>query len=230
VSGIDHADGNTLPGEDKTTPEQVLFVPMTEEQIRAANVGVPTPLSGPILLAEYDPMWPHLFAYEARRVREILGERVLLLEHVGSTSVPGLAAKPRIDMLLVIADSADEPAYVPAMEAAGYVLKIREPDWYQHRMFNGPERDINLHVFSAGCPEIDRMILFRDWLRSHVADRQLYERTKRDLASRNWKYIQNYADAKTAVVQDIFARAQGNTEEKRSIDRSSGPIDLPPEQ
>lgn len=132
----------------------------------------------------------------------------MLLEHAGSTSVPGLAAKPKIDMLLVVANSADESAYVPDLQAAGYVLQIRETDWYEHRMFKGPDTDINLHVFSAGCPEIDRMLLFRNWLRSNAADRGLYERTKRELARQNWKYMQNYADAKTAVVKTILARAQ----------------------
>ncbi len=145
---------------------------------------------------------------EARRIQAALGDRVLLIEHVGSTSVPELAAKPRIDMLLVVADSADEPAYVPDLEAAAYALRIREPDWYEHRMFNGPDTAINLHVFSPGSPEIDRMLLFRNWLRSNTADRQLYERTKRELARVNWKYIQNYADAKTAVVEEILVRAR----------------------
>lgn len=214
--------------QEKIKPRQ--SSPLTEEQIRVANVGTLTPPTGPILIAEYNPMWSQLFACKARRIQEVLGEQVLLPEHVGSTLMPGLAAKPRIDMLLAVVDSADEPAYVPAMEAAGYVLKIREPDWYQHRMFNGPDRDINLHVFSAGCPEIDRMILFRNWLRSHVADRQLYERTKRGLVSRIWEYMQNYADAKTAVVQDIFARAQGDTEERGSVDHSSGYTSLSLEQ
>jgi GrpB-like predicted nucleotidyltransferase (UPF0157 family) len=131
-----------------------------------------------------------------------------MLEHAGSTSVPGLAAKPIIDMLLVVADSADEPAYVPAMESTGYVLRIREPEWHQHRLFKGPDTNINLHVFSYGCPEIDRMLMFRDWLRSNDADRELYERTKRELAKQTWKYVQNYADAKTSVVEEIIARAR----------------------
>lgn len=134
-----------------------------------------------------------------------------MLEHVGSTSVPGLAAKPRIDMLLAVANSADEPSYVPALKAAGYILRIREPDWYEHRMFNRSDMSVNLHVFSQGCPEIDRMLLFRDWLRSHPSDRQLYEDTKRQLAQQNWKYTQNYADAKSAVVEEIIERARNST-------------------
>lgn len=194
---------------DPSEPGRPPFsAPMTEEQIQAAHVGALAPLNQPIHLADYDPEWPRLFEREAARVRGILGDRVLLLEHVGSTSVPGLAAKPRIDMLLVVADTADEPAYVPDLQAGGYVLHIREPSWYEHRLFKGPDTDINLHVFSAGCPESERMLVFRDWLRSHSGDRQLYERTKRELARQEWKYVQNYADAKSTVVRAILARAQ----------------------
>ena len=129
------------------------------------------------------------------------------MEHVGSTSVPGLAAKPIIDISLAVADSADEQAYVPALEAAGYFLRIREPDWFEHRGFGRRDARVNLHVFSAGCAEIDRMLRFRDRLRRDDADRELYERTKRELAQRQWKYVQNYADAKSAVVEAILARA-----------------------
>ena len=165
------------------------------------------PHNGPIVLNDYNPEWPAFFLREAARVREVLGARVLQLHHVGSTSIPGLAAKPIIDMLLVVADSSDEAAYVPTMEASGYVLHIREPKWHEHRLFKGPDTNINLHVFSRGCPEIDRMLLFRDWLRSNPADLDLYLRTKRELAQREWKYVQNYADAKSAVVEEIIARA-----------------------
>lgn len=182
-------------------------VPMTEEQMRATHVGELQPLNGSIVIAEYDPEWPRLFEREAERIRVALGERVLLLEHAGSTSVPGLAAKPRIDMVLVVPDSADETAYVPDLETAGYRLHIREPEWFEHRLFKGPDTDINLHVFSTGCTEIERMLRFRDWLRTHPEDRELYERTKRELASKEWKYGQNYADAKTTVVEEILARA-----------------------
>jgi GrpB-like predicted nucleotidyltransferase (UPF0157 family) len=118
--------------------------------------------SSSILWAGYDPQWPELFEREADRVRAVLGSRALRIEHTGSTSVPNLAAKQVIDMLLVVADSADEGAYIPTLEAAGYSLHIRETNWYEHRMFRGPDTKINLHVFSSGCPEIDRVLLFRD--------------------------------------------------------------------
>jgi GrpB-like predicted nucleotidyltransferase (UPF0157 family) len=178
-----------------------------EEKMRAVRVGAMPAHNAPIRLLDYTPEWAALFISEAARVRRVLGDRVLMLEHVGSTSVPGLAAKPIIDMLLVVADSADEAAYLPEMESMGYVLRIREPDWHQHRLFKGPGADINLHVFSRGCAEIERMISFRDWLRGNIADRMLYERTKRELAKQTWKYVQNYADAKTGVVEEIMSRA-----------------------
>jgi GrpB-like predicted nucleotidyltransferase (UPF0157 family) len=166
------------------------------------------PLSCRTAIVDYDPHWPQLFAREAIRIRDVLGRRALLIEHTGSTSVPGLVAKPIIDLLLVVTDSADEAAYVPDLEAAGYVLRIRETHWYEHRMFKGPDTEINLHVLSSGCPEIDRILMFRDWLRSHAADRVLYARTKWALAQKEWKSVENYADAKTSVIEAILARAR----------------------
>ena len=182
--------------------------PTSEEEIRNYTVGELNPHAAPIQLVDYDPAWPDLFEREAARIRRVLGERVIELEHTGSTSVPGLAAKPCIDMTLVIPDSSDESSYVPDLEAAGYRLVIREPDWYEHRVFKGPDTNLNLHVFSPGSPELERMVVFRDRLRTHDEDRALYERTKRELASREWKFVQNYADAKGDVVESIIARAR----------------------
>lgn len=181
--------------------------PLTDEEICSAVIGELGPLTGPIEIVDYDTDWPNLYAREEERIRGCLGGRVIRLEHTGSTSVPGLAAKARIDMLLVVSDSADEEAYVPALEKSGYLLRIREPGWYEHRVLKGPDTDVNLHVLSAGCPEIERVLAFRDWLRAHGDDRELYERTKRRLAHRPWKYVQNYADAKGAVIEAIIARA-----------------------
>jgi len=164
-------------------------------------------VSSQILITEYDPQWPDVFRREADRIQGVVGRRALQLEHIGSTSVPGLAAKPVIDILLVVADSSDEDAYLPILESAGYPLRIREPHWHEHRMFKGPGADINLHVYSSGCPEIDRVLAFRDRLRNDAADRDLYERAKRRLAQGEWKDVQAYADAKTAVIEEILARA-----------------------
>lgn len=162
---------------------------------------------GPIELRDYDPAWPDAYAREATRITGALGDRVVTLEHVGSTSVPGLAAKPIIDVVLEVADSADEPAYVPDLEAAGYVLRFREPSWFEHRLLRDASACVNLHVFSAGCAETARMVRFRDHLRANPADRDLYATVKRKLAVRSWKCVQQYADAKTDVVAEIMARA-----------------------
>lgn len=152
-------------------------------------------------------MW---FEHESAKVRAALAGRVLRIEHAGSTSVPGLAAKPVLDIVLVVADSADENAYAPDLEFAGYALRIREPEWYEHRMFKGAKPEVNLHVFSSACPEVDRMIRFRDWLRVHAADRELYQSTKLALAQQEWAQVQDYADAKSAIVAEIMARAGGS--------------------
>ena len=188
--------------------------PMTEEQLRRVTIGEPLRHDAPITLCEYDPNWPELFSREERRIRKALGHRAIRLEHVGSTSVPDLAAKPIVDILLVVADSADESSYVPALEAEGYVLRIREPDWHQHRLFKGPDTNINLHVFSTGATEIDRMLTFRDLLRTNPETRKLYATTKRELARRTWKYVQNYADAKSEVVEGILTSASPSSNRK----------------
>ena len=181
---------------------------LTDDEIRAATVGDLTEHNATIELAEYDPEWPRLFEREAARIRAALGAKAVAVEHVGSTSVPCLAAKPLIDIVIVVADSSDEDAYAPELESAGYTLRIREPDWYEHRLFKGPDTNVNVHTFSEGCEEIGRMIAFRDWLRTHDDDRDLYLNAKRELAAREWRHVQNYADAKSAVVQEINARAQ----------------------
>lgn len=179
----------------------------TAEELAEIWVDGPPRLTGPVVVADYDPRWPELYGREAARIRETLGERVLDLAHVGSTSVPGLAAKPIIDIDLTVPDSADEPGYLPDLEAAGYRLCIREPGWHEHRALKGPDTNVNVHVWSPGSPEAARHLVFRDWLRAHPEDRDRYAATKRELASRPWEYIQGYADAKNDVVDAIMRRA-----------------------
>jgi GrpB-like predicted nucleotidyltransferase (UPF0157 family) len=179
----------------------------TDEYLRAVTVGEVIPHNATVYLADYDPRWPAQFEQLADLVTQAIPGNVMLLEHVGSTSVPGLAAKPRIDMVLAVRDSADEPCYVPALERGGFALHIREPQWFGHRLLVSTAITANLHVFSDGCEEIGRMLAFRDWLRVHDDDRQRYEQAKRELAARMWKHVQDYADAKTAVVHEILGRA-----------------------
>ena len=169
----------------------------------------PVRIDGPVKLADPDPAWADWYAQEEDRIRRALGERAVQIQHVGSTSVPGLAAKPVIDIVLVVADSADEASYVPDLEAVGYRLRVREPSWYEHR-FLVDEPTVQIHVFTTGTAEVERMLLFRNRLRNSPADRELYQRTKRELAAGCWSFIQDYADAKSSVVDDILTRARAD--------------------
>jgi GrpB-like predicted nucleotidyltransferase (UPF0157 family) len=182
--------------------------PMSDEQIIAATVGEQRVHGAPVYLAEFDESWPEIFDRHEERIAGGLGKAALRIEHVGSTSVPGLAAKPTIDILLVVENSANEDTYLPFMETAGYELRIREPEWHEHRMFVDRGRTAQVHVLSEGDAEIERYLIFRDRLRSNRTDRELYERTKRELARKEWKYVQNYADAKSDVIEAIIARAR----------------------
>ena len=173
------------------------------------RVGDPHPVSGQITLVDYNPAWPEQFEREAARIQAALAEAALMVEHIGSTAIPGLIAKPILDILLIVANSADEASYVPALEGAGYIFHLREPEWHEHRLFKGRKVALNMHVFSQGAPEIERVLLFRDWLRRSQADQELYAQTKWQLASQRWNKTQEYADAKSEVVEAILARASG---------------------
>lgn len=161
-----------------------------------------------IVLVDYDPEWPQRFHEEAAKIRSALPGVVVGLEHIGSTSVPGLAAKPIIDILLVVQNSGDEHSYVPALEQAGYELRVREPDFDEHRMLRTPRRDVHIHVFSSGSGQIDRLLVFRDHLRRVANDRRRYEDLKRELASQPWATMQHYAEAKTDLIEELLARAR----------------------
>ncbi len=187
---------------------------MDDDGIAASMIGDLQPYAVKVVVEEYNPAWPTWYAEEEAAIRAALGDLALRIEHTGSTSVRGLAAKPLIDILLLVPDAADEAAYLPALEAAGYALRVRQPDWYQHRCLvgrveSGARRSVNLHVFApeSGAPEIERILAFRDWLRTHEDDRNYYERTKRELARREWKYVQHYANAKSEVIEEILGRA-----------------------
>jgi GrpB-like predicted nucleotidyltransferase (UPF0157 family) len=186
-------------------PALVERIVSTREELDAAWVDGPPP-PAPIVVVDYDPAWPDRYAREERRIRDLLGGAVVSIGHVGSTAVPGLAAKPIIDIDLVVPDSADEDGYLPVLVAAGYRLRVREPNWHEHRLFKGPDTDVNLHVFSPGCPEVVRHAVFRDWLRTHPADRDRYGATKRALAT-GTDDVRGYTDAKNEIIDDIYRRA-----------------------
>ncbi len=165
-----------------------------------------------IRMVDYNPLWPEKYGKHAKIIRKALRDKILLLEHVGSTSVPGLAAKPIIDIDVVVKDSRDESSYLPALEAAGYVLRVREPDWHEHRMFRTPELDVHVHVFSPGSPEVERHLIFRDRLIKFDEDRQAYESVKQKLANEDWDDMNAYARAKSEIVESILVRAHRATD------------------
>jgi len=183
-----------------------------EERFREVLIGGIEPRT--IVIADYDPAWPERFRREEAKIRTVLGEEALAVEHIGSTSVPGLAAKPIVDILLVVEDSAAEASYLPALEQAGYVLRVREPDLDEHRMLRTPEKDVHVHVYSEGSREIGRYLLLRERLREHADDRELYARTKRELSRRDWPSVDHYAEAKSEVVEGILSRASESSAHK----------------
>jgi GrpB-like predicted nucleotidyltransferase (UPF0157 family) len=182
--------------------------PETDEEMAAVRVDGPVVVhNATIDLSDYDPDWPRLYELEAAKIRAAISDKALVIEHVGSTSIPGLCAKPLIDIVLGVADSADEDAYVPALIAQGYRLHVREPEWHEHRLMKGDRPPVNLHVFTAGSGEITRMLAFRDRCRADPDERRLYEAAKRALAAQTWRHVQHYANAKGDVVEAIIARA-----------------------
>jgi GrpB-like predicted nucleotidyltransferase (UPF0157 family) len=149
--------------------------------LESVLIGGREPVS--IVVRDYDPEWPSRFESVRDRIRAALGSPALVVEHIGSTAVPELAAKPIIDVLLTVADTEDESGYAPALERAGFVLRVREPG---HRMFRTPERDVHVHVYQHDAPAVTDLLDLRNWLRRAKADRELYAATKRELAQRTW--------------------------------------------
>ena len=157
-----------------------------------------------IAIVDYDAAWPARFEHERARIASALGPRALRIEHIGSTSVPGLAAKPIVDVLVTVADPEDDEL-VSALQDAGYELRVREPG---HRMVRTPARDVHVHVRAAGDPEVERLLRFRQRLRACAADRVEYEQFKRELSQRDWADMNEYAEAKSPLIESILARAQ----------------------
>jgi GrpB-like predicted nucleotidyltransferase (UPF0157 family) len=156
-----------------------------------------------IVIADYDPAWPVRFEAERERIAGALGDAALRIEHIGSTAVPGLAAKPIVDVLVTVAEPEDESAFGPALLAAGYELRVREP---AHRMFRTPSRDVHVHVWAADDPEVEKYLRFRDRLRTSPEDRAAYEHLKKELAKRDWRDMNEYADAKSELIARILAQ------------------------
>ncbi|TCK20161.1 GrpB family protein [Pseudonocardia endophytica] len=177
---------------------------LTDDVLRSTLVRGPTPVR--VELAEHDPAWADRFAVRAAELRRALGGRARLVEHIGSTAVPRLAAKPIVDIVVGIDDPDDEPAYLPELEAVGYDVRVRQPG---HRCLRigEPDEPVNLHCYRPEDDEVHRYLLFRDRLRSDDADRRLYEDTKRSLTGREWPDVNYYAEAKRPVIMEILRRA-----------------------
>ena len=176
---------------------------MDSEELEAVLIGGLEPVV--IDVVDYDPAWPGQYEVLAARVRDALGATALRIEHIGSTSVPGLAAKPIIDMLIVVDDVENEDNFVPPMESAGLVLRVREPG---HRMMRTPTKDAHLHFYEPSAQAIRDYLDLRDWLRRHPDDREAYETVKRALAGQHWEDMNYYADAKSGVITEILRRAR----------------------
>ena len=166
-------------------------------------VGGPEPLE--VELHDHDDRWAGTYLDHQRRIRAALPAVAIDVQHIGSTSVPGLAAKPIVDIVVTVDDITAEEDYLDALLAAGYELRVREPG---HRLVRTPARDVHVHIYERGDPAVDDYLLLRDHLRSDPADRARYESTKRALLSRRWDDMNDYADAKTDVILAIKARAR----------------------
>jgi GrpB-like predicted nucleotidyltransferase (UPF0157 family) len=156
-------------------------------------------------LVAYDDEWPAVFSAHRERIREALRTTSVDIEHIGSTSVPGLAAKPIIDIVVAVDDVTAEEDYLPPLLAAGYELRVREPG---HRLVRTPARDVHVHILGRDDPALERYLVFRDRLRADADDRDLYARTKRELIGQGFQDMNAYSDAKTEVIGAILARAR----------------------
>ena len=157
-----------------------------------------------VVISDYDPTWPARSASEQERLAAVLGDRAVAIEHIGSTAVPGLGAKAIIDILVTVDTVEPDDAFRPQLEAAGYVLRVREEE---HRMFKTAVGDVNIHVWPTRHEAVQRYLVFRDWLRNTEEDRLAYEVRKRELADREWPDVNHYAEAKSGVIGPILERA-----------------------
>ncbi|KAI0975271.1 GrpB domain protein [Xylaria arbuscula] len=188
-----------------TASDIITLLEMDGKDVERVGTRPPKPLK----IIDYNPEWPAKFAEVEQRIRNALGDRAVVVHHVGSTSVPGLAAKDVIDVDLVVADPTNEESYVPDLQAAGFTFLLREPKWFQHRFFSLAEPYTNLHVFGAESPELVRHRLFRDWLREHEDDCKRYAAVKREAAGASAAAGENvlqYNKRKDPVVRDILQR------------------------
>jgi GrpB-like predicted nucleotidyltransferase (UPF0157 family) len=168
---------------------------------------VAEPSGAPVEIVPYDARWPGIFAAWRDRLRTAVPIAVMI-EHVGSTAVPYLAAKPVVDIQISVADLEHEDSYVPAIERLGLVLRSRHP---QDRFFRPPAhqpRDVQIHVCGAGSRWEEEHILFRDFLRAQPPVRDAYAALKIELAAKHRLDRLAYTDAKADFIRDALDRAR----------------------
>ena len=180
------------------------FDPPDDRAIAAARVGTWQP--APVTVVDADPRWPAAFQALRREIEQVLGPTAISVAHMGSTSVPGLPAKDVLDVDLAVPDPAAEETYVPPLERIGFALRVREPEWDEHRMLRRPRPTTHLHVFPPGAPELRRHLMFRDWLRTHPDERDAYAAHKLEVAARGYTDGMHYNNAKAAFVYDLYER------------------------
>ncbi|MGE5227394.1 MAG: GrpB family protein, partial [Planctomycetaceae bacterium] len=160
-------------------------------------------------IVDHDHTWAARFEEEAARVREALGDQVVRIDHVGSTSVPGLAAKPTVDIQVSLRSLEPREAYVPALTALGYrclVDPIGPDHEYASRDVDGA-RSFHLHLTTPGSDWERRHLAFRDWLRAHPEDADAYAALKRDLATALPNDLHTYTERKGELIRAIEERA-----------------------
>lgn len=213
--------GHTDVGFTKGVPSIAEILSFEEPSVPAgASPWVVAPAPSAVEIVVYDPRWPEQANALRDRIADALGTRAIRVEHVGSTSVPGLAAKPVIDLDLTVADPADERVWLPRLQAMGFVLTVREPWWHEHRLLQAGEAaerladvsplsglTVNLHVFGPDSPELVKHVVFRNWLRTNAADRRLYEAVKRKAAKHPGQLVMDYNARKQTVIFEIYQRA-----------------------
>lgn len=177
--------------------------PAFDQELDRILIGERTP--GPVVLSDYDPGWPRKFETVRVDLDQVLSPMVIAIEHIGSTAVPGLVAKPIIDVLVTVGAIEPDDEYGAAIESVGYELRVREAG---HRMFRPPARDVHVHVWAAGSAEAEDHLLLRDHLRASPPDREAYEALKRELASKDWPDVNYYAKAKGPLIAELLARAR----------------------
>jgi GrpB-like predicted nucleotidyltransferase (UPF0157 family) len=178
----------------------------TQEQVAAARVDHDSWSTESVEVVPPDRAWSEWFAAVRDRVVGALGDRALTVEHVGSTAVPGLWAKPVVDVDVTVADVEDEGSWLPALQDAGFVLRVREPDWQGHRLVRGEDPPANVHVWPVSAVEPRRHVVFRDWLCTHEDDREQYAEAKRAAASRGFTDVMLYNNEKAGVIYDLYEK------------------------